>query len=62
MVKITQEHEKCLGCGACAAICPANWEMGADGKANPKDTAPSDVGCNKQAEAACPVKCIHVID
>ncbi|MBN1160110.1 MAG: ferredoxin [Candidatus Diapherotrites archaeon] len=60
MVEVKQEHEKCIGCGACAAMCPDNWEMGPDGKARPKDTKPKEVGCNKQAESVCPVKCIHV--
>ena len=34
-VKIVHEIDKCIGCGACAAVCPDNWEMAGD-KAKPK--------------------------
>ena len=27
MVKITQDIDACIGCGACAAICPKDWEF-----------------------------------
>ncbi|MBW3015765.1 ferredoxin [Candidatus Woesearchaeota archaeon] len=57
--EVTQEHEKCISCGACVAVCADNWEMGDDGKAKPKSKQ-SDADCNKDAEAGCPVKCIHV--
>lgn len=73
MVKITHEKWKCISCGACAAACPEFWEMGEDGKANLKGaeykkTDDGDFGkliidevkCNKEAEAGCPVQCIHV--
>ena len=59
MVKITQERDKCIGCGACTAVCPDNWEMKGD-KAHPKKTEVSEVGCNKEAADACPVQCIHI--
>jgi ferredoxin len=58
-VKITQDHDTCIGCGACVAICPDNWQM-KDSKAVPKKTALSDAGCNQQAADSCPVNCIHV--
>lgn len=59
--KISQEHEKCIGCGACVAICD-NWTMGTDGKAKPKKTTidEKELKCNKDAEQVCPVNCIHV--
>lgn len=59
--KISQEHEKCIGCGACVSLCN-NWEMGKDGKASPKKKIVSEkeVKCNKDAENSCPVRCIHV--
>lgn len=58
-MRISQEHEKCIGCGACVAVCPENWEMGDDGKANPKSRN-SDAECNKSAAAGCPVSIIKV--
>ena len=69
MAKVIQEREKCVGCGACAAICPAYWEMGADGKSHLKGSSTiegkhvlvlEDAGCNKDAANACPVRCIIV--
>jgi ferredoxin len=73
MVKVTHERWKCIGCGACANICAEYWEMSDDGKstlkgAEYKDTGDGKLGeltiddakCNKEAEAGCPVNCIHV--
>ena len=62
MPKVSQDHEKCIGCGACVAICPENWEMGDDGKANLKNEVIADdqVGCNQEAANQCPVQIITV--
>jgi ferredoxin len=69
MAKIIQEREKCVGCGACAAVCPKHWEMNADGKASPKGSTViegkhvlvlEDVECNRDAANACPVRCISI--
>jgi len=35
-VRIIHERELCIGCGACAAVCPKFWEMGDDGKSHVK--------------------------
>ena len=69
-MKITQEREKCIGCGTCVAVCPDFWVMGEDGKANlngAKDAGNGifelevdSFGCNKDAASACPVQIIHV--
>ena len=59
--EIKHERDKCIGCGACVAVCPDNWEMKEDGKASPKKTILEEVGCNKKAEENCPVQIIHVI-
>ncbi len=69
-MKITQEREKCIGCGTCVAVCQAFWTMGEDGKSNLKgakdvgngifELEVDDPGCNKEAESACPVQIIHV--
>ncbi len=59
-VKIVYDKEKCIGCGACAAVCDENWEMDGD-KAKPKRTELNDVGCNQAAADGCPVECIKII-
>jgi len=69
MPKVIHEREKCIGCGACTAVCPAFWEMGDDGKSVLKggkkvgknfELTVKEAGCNKDAENTCPVQCIHV--
>lgn len=73
MKKIVQNHEGCIGCGTCAAICPEFWEMNDEGKADLKGAKISpdkkeqeleiedkDMGCNKDAAEACPVQVIHI--
>lgn len=57
--KIIQDHGACIGCGACAAVCPDNWQMQGD-KAKPKKTQVSEIGCNKEAADSCPVQCIKI--
>ena len=68
MAKIIQEQEKCIGCGACAALDPANWEMNGD-KAeltNSKNNKGiftkevKDASASKDAANACPVQCIKI--
>lgn len=60
--KITQEHEECIGCGACVATCPDNWSMASDGKAKPKKTEirEAEYRCNKDAANICPVNIIII--
>lgn len=60
MVKIEQNKKECIGCGACVAACPENWEMDGD-KAKPKQTEIAEVGCNQEAADNCPVECIKII-
>ncbi len=59
--KITQEVEKCIGCGACITICD-NWILGDDSKAHPKKTEidESEYEDNKRAAEACPFHIIHI--
>ncbi len=60
MVKIIQKHDECISCGACASVCPDNWEAKKDGKYGPIKTTVKEAGCNKEAAAGCPVGCIKV--
>ena len=60
-MKIKIDEEKCIGCGACAAVCEAVFELKDDGKAyvkkgkeKTKDT------CVKDAAEGCPVQAIKV--
>lgn len=49
------DRELCIGCGACADICPEGFEMRDDDKAyavNP------DANCIDEAMEACPVEAI----
>lgn len=64
-MKIIQEHEKCIGCGSCVAICPKYWEIGDDGKAKlisseDNELEISKLECNQEAVDACPVQCIKI--
>jgi ferredoxin len=71
MPKVSQEREKCIGCGSCAALCPKYWEMAEDGKSKLLNSKPREGGifelevenieCNQEAADACPVQIIHII-
>jgi len=52
MVKI--DKNKCIGCGACASICPDGFEM-IDNKSHLKNP---NASCIKQAASSCPVDAI----
>ena len=57
--KISVDKEKCIGCGACAAVCSENFEV-VEGKAKPKKSEVDEIGCCKEAEDTCPVHAIKV--
>jgi ferredoxin len=59
--KIVQDRKKCLGCGACVAVCPENWFIDDDGKSSPKKTIVEKEGCNKAAAKACPIQIIKIV-
>lgn len=71
-MKIIQERQKCIGCGACVVSCPKYWQMADDGKsklsgseANPKtgndELEAEKIGCNQEAADSCPVQCIIIL-
>jgi len=68
-MKVVHEREKCIGCGACVAVCPKFWEMKDDGKSNLKSSKKvgknfelevKDPGCSEEAANTCPVQCIII--
>ncbi len=61
---IEQDRDNCIGCGACAAVCPDNWEMADDGLAKPLKTeiSEAELECNKEAAEGCPVNVIHIYE
>ena len=69
-MKIIHEKSKCIGCGACANICPDYFEMEEDGKSTLKggqdkgeETYELEIEegrCAKDAADSCPVQCIHI--
>lgn len=52
------DRNKCIGCGACAAVCDAVFEL-KDGKAQvKKGQEKSKIPCVKEAAEGCPVGAI----
>ncbi len=71
--KILHDRENCIGCAACASMCPDFWSMADDGKSklvNSKKVGGNeeleidekDFKCNKNAADGCPVNVIHLFD
>lgn len=66
--KIEHDQPGCIGCNACAALHPENWEMtdvAGDVKAKCLKTdieEGTDFERNKEAADTCPVNVIHIID
>jgi len=53
---VSVDKNKCIGCGACVAICPDMFEIGPDGKSQVKDEKGK---CNiDQVINVCPVQAI----
>jgi ferredoxin len=74
MAKIKIEHDRsnCIGCGACASICPSRWYMNKDTKADLIDSTKVDgwehldissdeFKTNLECAEFCPVNVIHII-
>lgn len=59
MAKIIVDKEKCIGCGACAATCPATFEI-VEGKAYVKKADVKKITCEKDAAENCPVQAITI--
>lgn len=57
--KIEVDKAKCIGCGACVAVCGENFEL-KGGKSSPKKKEVQDLGCNQEAADNCPVGAIKI--
>ena len=72
MLKIIHERDKCIGCGACASVCPGIFEMSEkDGLATLKNSQEKngafeleieEPGCTKEAADVCPIRIIKIED
>jgi NAD-dependent dihydropyrimidine dehydrogenase PreA subunit len=60
MPKVTVDQKKCIGCGACADVCPVGVFSIEGGKANPKNQSKC-IACHA-CEGSCPVTAIIVED
>lgn len=56
--KIIVNTKKCIGCGLCASIAPASFEIGPDGKSHVKNPPGDPEGEIQRAIDGCPVKAI----
>ena len=56
---ISVNKDTCIGCGACAAICPSIFKMDDDGKASAINQ--KDLSCAKNACESCPVQAIKAV-
>lgn len=70
-MKIILERPKCIGCGACVAVCEQYFELLEDGlshvKCSIKDANEneeleiSEQGCASEAVEVCPVQVIKIV-
>jgi ferredoxin len=70
--KILHYQEECIGCGACAAICPEFWEINEEGLAHLKGSTKTDGSFEleinsedskariKETADACPAQIIKI--
>jgi len=57
-MKVIIDKKKCIGCGACVAVCESVFEL-KDGKANAKESE-TDQDCAKEAASSCSVNAITI--
>lgn len=60
MKRVCVDQNKCIGCGACVAINPENFDFNDDGLSEVKDENPVDKTI--EAVEACPVFAISIED
>lgn len=57
-MKVKIDKEKCIGCGACEAVCPKVFKL-INGKATAKMKETNEK-CAKEAADSCPVQAIEI--
>ena len=63
IMKATVDKELCIGCGLCAQICDAVFEMDDDVAQVKVETVPADAEAScKEAAESCPVDAIAVTE
>ena len=62
-MKVTLDHEGCIGCGLCISTVPEVFEVNADGKAEAcGHTTDENRAAVQEAIDACPVQAISAED
>jgi ferredoxin len=56
---ITADKNLCIGCGACASICPDAFKINGEGKS--EVISQDNIACAKSAAESCPTQAIKVI-
>jgi len=55
------DHDLCIGCGNCEAVCPAVFELGEDGLSRVIEGADCNLSdCCEQAAEECPAGAISL--
>ena len=69
---LEQDRLNCIGCGACVAVSPSQWEVSEDGKVSiiggkvrkdgweEKKITSEELEENMEAAESCPVTVIHI--
>lgn len=58
IIMLRVDKNKCAGCGMCAGLCPDNFQLGLDEKAEVVSEEIND--CVRQAQAHCPAQAIEI--
>lgn len=66
--KVEVDKHTCIGCAACEAACPENFEVKEQSegefkgeiKATERNRVVKEIGKNKEAVEVCPVNCIKL--